>query len=123
MSAGDIEFGLSGASTVAGGIKAGGDAWFDLSGASRVELEGSAKNILITSSGASHLELADFPVRKVDINLSGGSEASVKLCVKLDVNLSGGSKLSYMGEPLLGDYNISGGSVVEKVEPPEPRGG
>ena len=122
MSAGDIKFDLSGASVVTGSISAV-DAQFDLSGASRVELEGSANNMLITSSGASHLELADFPVRKVDINLSGASEASVNLCVKLDVDLSGGSNLRYIGEPILGDLNISGGSVIEKIELPSRPGG
>ena len=113
MAAGDIEFELSGASQVTGGISAV-DAQFDLSGASRVELKGSANNMLITSSGASHLELADFPVRNLDINLSGASQATVNLDGKLDADLSGGSQLLYIGEPTLGDLNISGGSTMRK---------
>ena len=122
MSAGDIELDLSGASVVTGSLSAV-DAQFDLSGASQVELEGSANNMLITASGASHLELADFPVRNAGVNLSGASEAIVNLCGKLNAALSGGSQLLYIGEPILGDPNISGGSVMEKIELPSRPGG
>jgi len=113
MSAGDVEFDVSGASKVTGDITAS-DAKFDLSGASTAQLEGSASDIVVKASGASHVELAGFPVNNADINFSGASTGTVNLDGRLDANLSGASKLSYIGEPTMGTINTSGGSTLNK---------
>ena len=116
----DFEFDLSGASEVTGNIAISGDAQFNLSGASRVELEGSANDVIIRASGASNLKLADFSVHNADVSLSGASDATVNLDGRLDADLSGASNLSYIGEPTMGDIDISGGSELENIEPPCP---
>jgi len=113
MSAGDIEFDISGASRVTGDITAG-DADFDVSGASTVQLEGSANDIVVDASGASHVKLAAFPVSNADVTLSGASSGTVNLDGRLDADLSGASKLSYIGEPTMGTINTSGDSTVSK---------
>jgi len=114
MSAGDIEIIVSGASTVTGSITAIGDAQFDLSGASTIELEGTANDLLTLVSGASHLELSDFPVHNANVDLNGASQATINLDGRLDADLSGASHLYYIGEPTLGDIEISGGSTINK---------
>jgi hypothetical protein len=114
MSAGDIKLELSGASRVSGNITASGDARFELSGASSVELQGSANDMLIEASGASQLGLDIFPVANADVELSGASRATVNLDGRLDADLSGASRLSYMGEPTMGDIHTSGGSTLSK---------
>ena len=113
----DFKLNLSGASSVTGGITTD-SADFSLSGASTVDLTGSANDVLIRASGGSQLYLDRFPVRNADVNLSGGSEATVKLDGTLKGNLSGGSQLYYVGETTIGDIDISGGSVMEKIKPP-----
>ena len=114
MSAGDVEFELSGASRASGDITASGDARLNLSGASSVQLQGSASDLVIDASGASRVELDNFPVDNADVKLSGASGATVNLDGRLDANLSGASKLSYIGEPTMGDVRTSGGSSVSK---------
>jgi len=114
MSAGDVEFDVSGASKVTGDITAS-DAKFDLSGASTAQLEGSASDIIVKASGASRVELAGFPVNNADINFSGASTGTVNLDGRLDADLSGASKLSYIGEPTMGTINTSGGSTLSKA--------
>ena len=111
MSAGDIEFDISGASRVTGDITAG-DADFDVSGASSVQLQGSTSDIVIDASGASHVELADFPVNNADVTLSGASRSTVNLDGRLDADLSGASHLTYIGTPTLGIIDTSGGSTI-----------
>jgi len=118
MSAEDIKIKLSGASSVTGDIAASGDAQFNLSGASAAELKGSANDMLIDASGASHLELADFLVNNADVNLSGASGSTINLDGRLEADLSGASYLRYIGEPIMGSIETSGGSVVVKVELP-----
>ncbi|MFC1872511.1 head GIN domain-containing protein [Chloroflexota bacterium] len=110
-----VEFELSGASEASGSIEMA-DGRFDLSGASSLELQGSANDIIIEASGASHVKLADFSTRNADVTLSGASDCSVNLKGQLDANLSGAAKLSYIGQPALGDIDISGGSSLKKLE-------
>lgn len=109
----DFILDLSGASKVSGDITAG-DADFDVSGASTVQLQGSASDIVIAAFGASRMELDNFPVDNADVTLGGASRATVNLDGRLDAALSGASKLSYIGEPTMGDINTSGGSTVSR---------
>ncbi len=111
ISAGDITFDISGASRVSGNITAA-YADFLVYGASTVQLQGSASDIVINASGASRTELAAFPVNNAVVNLSGASTGTVNLDGRLDVDLSGGSHLDYIGEPTLGTIYILTGSTI-----------
>jgi len=113
MSAGDVDFDISGAGKVIGDMTAD-DVDFDVSGASTVQLEGSASNIVADVSGASRMKLAGFTVNNADVSLSGASNGTVNLSGKLDANLSGASKLEYIGEPTMGAINTSGASTLSK---------
>ncbi len=107
---------LSGASSLSGDYTTTGDAEFDLSGASSLELEGGANDLLIRASGASRLELSEFPVRDANVDLSGASRATVNLDGRLDADVSGASTLLYLGDPTLGEIDTSGGSTVRRKE-------
>jgi len=113
MKTGDAHFGLSGASYISGSIEMA-DGRFDLSGASSLELEGSANDISVGASGASHVRLTDFPVVDAEVNLSGASDANIDASGQLDGNLSGGSRLYYIGNPRLGKISASGGSTISQ---------
>ncbi|MFC1861716.1 head GIN domain-containing protein [Chloroflexota bacterium] len=112
-SADDVDITVSGASKVTGDITAG-EADFEVSGASTVQLEGSANNIAADVSGASRFNLGDFMVDNANVTFSGASTGTVNLSGKLDANLSGASKLSYIGEPIMGNINTSGASTLRK---------
>ena len=109
----DFILDLSGASRLNGDITAG-DAQFTVSGASTVQLQGSASDMTIDASGASRVNLDDFPVNNAGVKLSGASSGTVNLGGRLDADLSGASKLSYIGEPTLGDIQTSGDSTLSK---------
>ncbi|MFC1926880.1 head GIN domain-containing protein [Chloroflexota bacterium] len=111
MVAGNTKLGLSGASKASGSIDMA-DGIFDISGASTVELEGTAQDVAMNVSGATSVRLADLPVANADIELSGASNARVNVSGKLDIDASGASKLSYRGNPTLGRVSISGFSSL-----------
>jgi len=113
ISAGDVKLDISGASKVNGDITAG-DTDFDLSGASTVQLDGSAGDIVVKAGGASRVKLDGFTVNNADINFNGASTGTVNLDGRLDADLSGASKLSYIGEPTMGNINTSGASTLSK---------
>jgi len=114
MSARDVDFDISEASSLDVRDMSVGDARFDLSGASSIRLEGSANDIVIDASGASDVRLDDFSVNNVDITLRDASSGIVNLDGKLDAELSGASELRYVGEPTMGDIDISDVSAMNK---------
>lgn len=107
----DFSAELSGGSRITGNITAG-DTNFDLSGGSQVNLGGTADDLVVSGSGGSQLDLEAFSVDNADVHLSGGSRATVNVDGTLEVDLSSGSRVSYVGEPTLGDIDLSGGSGV-----------
>lgn len=113
ISAGGIYFDISGASDVTGALKAEGID-LDISGASSIQLEGAANDIDIEASGASHLKLYGLTVSDANITLSGASDCTLNLSGRLDVELSGVSELEYIGDPTLGEMDITGASTLKK---------
>jgi hypothetical protein len=109
----DFNLDVSGASNVSGNIVAG-DAALQVSGASKVQLEGSAKNIAVNISGASTFNLSGFVVNDAKIMVSGASHAAINVMGRLDADISGASRVSYTGEPTLGNINTSGSSTLTR---------
>jgi len=109
----DFNLDVSGASNVSVSIVAG-DATLKVSGASKVQLDGSAKDIAVDVSGASTFNLSGFAVNDAKIVVSGASNAAINVMGRLDADLSGASKLSYIGEPTMGDISTSGASTISK---------
>ncbi|NLE08970.1 MAG: DUF2807 domain-containing protein [Dehalococcoidales bacterium] len=89
-----------------------GDIGFGLSGGSSVTLTGSGRNLVARSSDGSKLMLEQFMINDADINIDGGGQAILTISGKLDTTLTGGSSLHYIGEPVMGEVNVSGGSVL-----------
>jgi len=112
-SAENLDLNVSGASKVTGDITAG-DADFTVSGASTVQLEGSANDIVANVRGGSRFKLGGFIVNNASVTFSSASTGTVNVSGKLDANLSSASKLSYLGEPTIGNINISGASSFNK---------
>jgi RNA polymerase sigma factor (sigma-70 family) len=106
---------LSGASSISGSIKAE-SVKLDLSGASKVQLEGSAKNGTVRCSGASSAKLKDFNLDSANVHLSGASHAVVNCKSMLDFDVSGASNLKYLGDPKIGKKETSGVSSAMPVK-------
>jgi ribosomal protein L40E len=108
----EFVLGLSGGSSLTGDFMTSEDGQFTLSGGSTLSIDGAANDLRITGSSGSHLELSNFTVHNANVDLSGGSHATVNLDGRLDADLSGGSTLLYIGDPALGDIDTSGGSTI-----------
>jgi hypothetical protein len=109
----DFDVDLSGASYLDGEISAR-EVRIGVSGASRVRLQGEAEDLHLDASGASNLDLGGFPVEDADIELSGASEAEVVLTGTLDINASGASRLYFGGSPTVGRVDLSGASSIQR---------
>jgi hypothetical protein len=90
------------------------DGNFNVSGASTVELQGSANNISAGISGASRGKLEDFTLSEAKMNVSGASTATIRVSDTLDAVVSGASRLYYIGSPTLGNVDVTGASTFSK---------
>ncbi len=115
----DVKFDLSGAASVnmAGPVTASGELEVDLSGASRLalksitaqsfdielsgasalEMAGTAVNGKMEASGASRFDLNAFKASNVEVDLSGTAKGKMNVSEMITGEISGASKLYYMG--------------------------
>lgn len=113
MKSGTTAFDVSGASTVTGGGTIT-EVSFVVTGASKVTLAGSGTSATIDASGASSVALARLGLESVSLRLSGASNSSVNTRTITQADLSGASRLSYAGNPAMGNIQTSGGSTIGK---------
>jgi RNA polymerase sigma factor (sigma-70 family) len=102
-----------GASQLKGDIETA-ELRLEVSGASRISLEGSAKTAILTATGASDLRLANLPLDRATVRLSGASHAAIQVKDKLDYTVDGASSLEYRGKPTLGEKKVSGASSATR---------
>lgn len=84
------------------------------SGASKITINGTAKELNAEASGASTIDAENLKAENADVEASGASKAVVLATNELDVNASGASKISYVGEPKNVKQNSSGASSISK---------
>ena len=110
----DLTVNLSGASDLKeGNIKAKKlDA--DLSGASAMNITGSAEDLHVEASGASDFKGFDFSVDYCDAHANGASRISITVNKELSAHASGASDVHYKGGGLIKEIKTSGASNVSK---------
>jgi hypothetical protein len=113
MIAGSLKVTVSDASNLNGNANIVDDFTLELTGASRVNLTGSGKHGNIRISGASQARLANLALNSASLNLSGASNAQLKVDANLDIVLSGASRLEYSGSPVIGKVSVSGASSLK----------
>jgi hypothetical protein len=114
----DVKIGSAAIKVSGAGITSGTlsmmDGNFNISGASILELTGTADNITADISGASSGRLENLILGQSTLTVSGASNATVSVSGRLNVNVSGASRVYYTGAPTLGSINVTGASTFAK---------
>lgn len=84
------------------------------SGASKVKIDGTAKELNAEASGASKLDAENLRVENADVEATGASSAVVSATDQLNLEASGASRISYTGEPKSIKQNATGASSIGK---------
>jgi hypothetical protein len=110
----ELTIGLSGASDMKGRIFVNGNLKIELSGASDLDLTGTAAHTVIDASGASDMDGYAFSTQTCEAEGSGAS--SIQLTVDREVNarLSGASSMRYKGDAVIKNINTSGASKISR---------
>ena len=115
LSAQRVALKLSGASMFTGELFAE-ELEVNASGASDVDIFGSASNLDALLEGASNLRDYDLLVNILDIRLSGASTAFLSVAEKIDISASGASILNYKGNAIIDSKELSGASEIHKTD-------
>ena len=103
---------LSGASDFTGEINTE-RLYLDTKGASSLDLFGNAVSMNAKLRGSSTIKDYDLSVENLKIELSGASEAFLKVNKTIDVKASGASVLNYKGNATVNNKKLSGSSEVK----------
>lgn len=105
---------LSGASSLSGNLT-GTEVNAIITGASTLNLTGSANKFNLDATGASNMYDFDFVANWLHTNLEGACTASITVNNKLDVWANGASTVYYKGDGVINTQELSGGSQIIKV--------
>lgn len=83
-----------------------------VSGASKVEISGEAREVKIDVSGASKLIAENLRAERADVEASGASKAVLYVSQSINADASGASKITYLGNPPSVSKDASGASSV-----------
>lgn len=105
---------LSGASTgTIAGLK-GEKMEIELSGASKLKIDGEVRDLKARASGASNIDASNLKTENADVDSSGASGITVNATGDLKAEASGASSVTYIGEPRSLKQNASGASSIKK---------
>ena len=86
----------------------------EASGASKIKIDGAAKELKSRASGASGIDAESLTVENADAEASGASSTTVSATNELTADASGASTIYYAGEPKSLKQNSSGASSIKK---------
>jgi hypothetical protein len=109
---GDANIIISGDSGITGKLTAV-NTKFDVSGASRADIDGTGEDVQLNASGASKVDLEGFINQTATITLSGSSQTTIDTREHLDFSLSGASSLFFLSNPITGKTEVLGASTVK----------
>ena len=61
----------------------------------------------------STIDLSEFYVEDMGIDIAATSDGTINVSRNLDLSVHAGSYLKYLGDPVIGEYIVSGGSLVD----------
>lgn len=110
----DLKLDLSGASKLTGQLVVNGTFSASLSGASDIQINGSASETNIDASGASDVKAYDFTTSVCSVKASGACNIKISVDKELSAHLTGASSVNYKGPAMIKDIKTSGASNISR---------
>jgi len=105
---------VKGSSSFAANINVDVNAEIEVSTNSAIALVGSANDVLADISNVSNADMEGFSTHDINIKLDRLSHGTITLDGKLDAEVTGASDLRWIGNPVMGNINVTGGSLLRQ---------
>ncbi|HTD41488.1 MAG TPA: head GIN domain-containing protein [Mucilaginibacter sp.] len=110
----DLRFKLNGASKVDMDLNAD-NVITEGNGSTEMNLRGQASSHKIEFAGSGKINALDFVVGSYDIETTGASECNINVLKDLNVNTTGAADIKYRGNPSSVNTNKMGAATVTKI--------
>ena len=114
LNATNVSINLSGACTFSGNMFVN-ELYTDLTGASNVNISGSANSVELNATGSSNMSDYGFETNNFTCDLEGASNAYLTIKQNLNVAANGASNVYYKGHGVVSNQDLSGGSTIQKM--------
>lgn len=111
-----LQIDISGSGKVTMDSLNAGEVETDISGSGNVVLSGKAANLIVDISGSGKVEALNLGTNTVEINISGSGRVTTDVLQELNVNMSGIGSVSYQGNPVSVQKQISGVGKITRIE-------
>jgi hypothetical protein len=108
----DGHLGLSGASNFQGEVSSETLRLY-MAGASSLDLYGNVTTLNANMSGSSDIRDYDLSIDRLNLDMTGASEAFMSVSESIDIKASGASVLNYKGNAVIERKQLSGASEVK----------
>jgi len=115
INTGDIHFDLSGATKVDLDLNAA-TVNTEGSGSTEIKLKGQAGTHNVDLTGSGNLAALDFVVGKYNIETTGAADCKINVLNSLSVNSTGASDIQYRGNPSSVNSDKAGSSSIKKID-------
>jgi putative autotransporter adhesin-like protein len=110
----DLHLNFSGASDLKEGTITAKKLTVDVSGASDINISGTANQLQLDVTGASNFKGFDLAVDYCDVHATGASTINITVNKELSARATGASDIHYKGDGLIREIKTSGASNVTK---------
>jgi len=114
INADDLRLNFSGASDLKQGAITAKKLEVDVSGASDIDISGTADQLQLDVTGASNFKGFDLTVDYCDVHATGASTIDITVNKELSARATGASDIHYKGDGLIREIKTSGASNVTK---------
>lgn len=114
IKADDLRLSFSGASDLKEGTITAKKLTVDVSGASDINISGTADQLQLDVTGASNFKGFDLAVDYCDVHATGASTINITVNKELSARATGASDIHYKGDGLIREIKTSGASNVTK---------
>lgn len=105
---------ISGASKASLSDVSGDNVVLEVSGASKIVVNGEVKNLKVQSNGASSIDAENLKAENADVDVNGASKAIIFATNELKADANGASRITYVGDPVNLVKSSNGGSSIKK---------
>ena len=107
---------LTGAARLTANQLSGHSFAIESTGAAKVLLDGTVDDLVTDMTGASKLEAVSLQTKTAEISSTGASHAEVAVSDSLKVSITGAGKVIYSGNPPIVEKHISGAGSIRHKE-------
>jgi hypothetical protein len=85
----------------------------EISGSSKIDVQGKSKNMKINISGSGDINAKDMAITGSNIKISGSGKVTLGEVKELNVNIAGSGKIYYGGNPKISQKIAGSGSLIK----------